>query len=184
MYDTSKCFDILYFVTLNSLCHVCLCHINSFQWIQPTILVAYTLVLPSCSQQCHLSQQSLIHHSGLIWLHYLLQNCVFGVTKQIWGNMDMSVHANVTEFRCHHSTTQPQDMEYKCGYTEWIVIHSQKGALLQFQSKMVDQQQLLGMFLATAGLVTVVYFGISFKICMWNGWTYMTVIWRDGEYAS
>jgi hypothetical protein len=36
---TKECFDFLQFVTLNSLPYVRLCHNNSFQWIQPNILL-------------------------------------------------------------------------------------------------------------------------------------------------
>jgi hypothetical protein len=48
-------------------------------------------------------------------------------------------------------------------------MHIQKGVILQIQSKVLDKQQLLGIFLTIAGLVTVVFTGISFKICIRNG---------------
>jgi len=48
-------------------------------------------------------------------------------------------------------------------------MHNQKGVILQLQSKVLDQQRLLAMFLTTASLVIVVYIGTSFKICIKKG---------------
>jgi hypothetical protein len=88
---TKKCFDFLNFVTLNSLCYVRLCHNNSFQRIQPTILVS--LHFNDIHLFPLLSPFSAVCTFDLVLFHSLLQDCVSGIKQQIWDNTYMSVHA-------------------------------------------------------------------------------------------
>jgi hypothetical protein len=93
---TKECFNFLQFVTLNSLCYVRLCSNNSFQRIQPTILVSlhyndiclFPLVTFLSSLQCITFD--------LVLFYNLLQDCVSGIKQQIWGNTYMSVHARLS----------------------------------------------------------------------------------------